>query len=64
MLMARRLRVLSARNVVIVAHAVKARASTHLTRSVRSIRIGHAAKVVRAMVLVKAAIIKAINLPS
>jgi hypothetical protein len=60
MLMARRLRVGSAQNVVIVAHAVRARVAANipLIKSVHSIRIAHAARVV------KAAIIKAINLPS
>jgi hypothetical protein len=63
-LMVRRLRVESARNVEIVAHAAKVQASTHSIRNALLIKTGHAAKVARAMVLVKAATIMAINLPN
>jgi hypothetical protein len=62
--MVRRLRVESARNVEIVAHAVKVRANTLLTRSVLLTKTGHAARVAKAMVRAKAATIMAINLPN
>jgi hypothetical protein len=64
MLTARRLRAESVRSVVIVAHAVKVRASTLLTRSVLLTKTGHAARVGKVMVRAKAAIIMAINLPN
>ena len=65
-LMARRLRVGSVQNVVIVAPVVKAQAAVniHLIRNVLLTRIGLVAKVVRAIVRVRVAIIKAINLPN
>jgi hypothetical protein len=65
-LMVRRLRVGSVLNVVIVAPVVKAQAAVniHLIRNVLLTRIGLVAKVVRAIVRVRVAIIKAINLPN
>jgi hypothetical protein len=60
----RRLRVESARNVEIVAPAAKVRANTHSIRSVLLIKIGHAARVAKAMDRVKVATIMAINLPN
>jgi hypothetical protein len=60
--MVRRLRVESAQNVVIVVHAVKAlvAVNTHSIKSALLIKTGHAARVAKAMVRVKAAI----NLPN
>ena len=56
--MARRLKVASAQNAVIVVRVVKVRveANIHLIKSVHSIRIDHAARAVKVVANVKAAI--------
>jgi hypothetical protein len=45
-------------------HVVPEQGSTHLIRSAHSIKIGRAARVVKAAVHVRVATIKAINLPN